>query len=76
MPDILKIPYVAPGANGYHKKTLLFYIRSAKITKNKYAQNLSLQEKTSCILKLSIKKIGKNKCRHECNKNCVPQCNL
>ena len=77
MPGVLKVSYEALGADGYYKILLSFYVRSAKFAKNKNAQLqkiCSFKEKTNCIFEFSTTKLGKNKCRYQCNKNCVPQC--
>ena len=75
MPGILKVPYAALGTNGYYKITPAFYVRSANFAKNKNAQFqkiCSFKKKTICIFEFSTTKLGKNKCRYQCNKNCVP----
>ena len=48
-----------------------------KFAKNKNAQLqkiCSFKKKTNRIFEFSTTKLGKNKCRYQCNKNCVPQC--
>ena len=61
------------------KSPLSFYVMSAKFAKNENAQlqkTCSFKKKTNCIFEFSITKLGKNKCRCQCNKNCVTQWNL
>ena len=59
------------------KLSLSFYVRSAKFAKNKNAQLqkiFSFKKKTNCVFEFSTTKLGKNKSRYQCKKNCVPQC--
>ena len=61
------------------KSPLSFYVMSAKFAKNENAQlqkTCSFKKKTNCIFEFSITKLGTNKCRCQCNKNCVTQWNL